>query len=72
MLTAALLVAGLLLGAIILILGVAYDSWIVFAGGAATLLFTPILCAARFNMLRLYRIIQALASEERTRTGSIE
>jgi hypothetical protein len=71
-LTAALLVAGLLLGAIILILGIAYANSIQISSGAALLLVTPIVCVARFNILRLYRIIQTVAPDGETRTASTD
>jgi len=58
------LVFGLFFGAIMVGVGVANDDDATFLGGAAELLFVPILCAARFIMVRLYGIIQALAASD--------
>lgn len=58
--TAAVLFVGVLAGALLLILGMLYGSSIAILSGAAELLVVPIVCAARYNMLRLYRIVQIM------------
>ena len=63
MLTTVLLLAGTVIGALLLVVGTIYGSGGAIIAGVAELLVTPILCAARFTILRLYSIIQRM--EER-------
>jgi hypothetical protein len=58
MFTTVLLLVGMIVGAFLLVVGTIYGSGAAIFAGVGELLVTPIVCAARFNMLRLYLIIQ--------------
>lgn len=61
MVTGMAFVVGMLAGTVVLAFGVVYDSRIAIDCAACELLVAPVVCTARFNILRLYSLIQVIS-----------
>jgi hypothetical protein len=69
MVTGMALVGGMLAGAVVLAFGIVYGSRVAIDCGVCGLLVAPIVCTARFNILRLYSLIQVLAPLQESKRG---